>query len=166
VTTQHAMSQRGAAGETVDEAMELIRQRGGRSTKTRRAVIEALVRAAEDHRTAEELAVEVQSEYPSTNESTVYRTLELLEELGVVSHVHLGHGPSQWHLRQTHPRWYLTCATCQKVAETAPHVFADLVSQVADSTGFTLDPGHFAVTGTCAECAARDRESAPEGRRT
>jgi Fur family transcriptional regulator, ferric uptake regulator len=138
---------------TVEEVMELIRQHGGRSTTPRRMVLETLIGAPDDHRTAEQLAAEVHTRNPTINESTVYRTLELLEELGLVNHVHLGHGPSQWHLSSNHPRWYLTCTYCGSVTDTDPAVFDALVNDVVTRTGFTIDSGHFAITGTCARCA-------------
>jgi Fur family ferric uptake transcriptional regulator len=133
--------------------MELVRGRGGRSTPTRRAVLEALVDAHDDLRTADDLAAEVQSRYPSVNESTVYRTLDLLTKLGVATHVHLGHGPARWQLRPEHPCWYLTCNVCGKVAQSDPGTVRALVTDVAEHTGFVIDAGHFVITGTCAHCA-------------
>jgi Fur family transcriptional regulator, ferric uptake regulator len=135
--------------------MELIRGRGGRSTPTRRAVLEALIDADADLRTADALAAEIQRQHPSISESTVYRTLDLLAELGVARHVHLGHGPSRWQLRRERPCWFLTCTACGRVTEFAPDLYDSVVTAVAARTGFTIDAGHFAVTGTCAECAER-----------
>jgi Fur family ferric uptake transcriptional regulator len=148
----------GSAGTAVDQVMELIRGRGGRSTPTRRAVLEALVDAHADLRTADDLAAEVQSHYPSINGSTVYRTLDLLAELGVARHVHLGHGPSRWQLCPDRPCWYLACTVCGKVAEPDPAMFSALVTDVAERTGFVIDAGHFAITGTCAQCAGPTRK--------
>jgi Fur family transcriptional regulator, ferric uptake regulator len=138
--------------DVVEEAIALIRRRGGRSTTPRRVVLEALLAADDAHRSAEELAAQVQSAYPKLNESTVYRTLELLEELGVVSHVHLGHGPSQWYLSQRRQHWYLTCAKCGAVETADPDLFATLAAGVESRTGFAIDAGHFAITGTCRAC--------------
>jgi Fur family ferric uptake transcriptional regulator len=139
---------------SVDRAMELIRERGGRSTPSRRAVLEALIEVHDDLRTADALVAEIQRRYPSISESTVYRTLDLLAELGVARHVHLGHGPSRWQLRRERPCWYLTCTVCGRVTEFAPDLYDSVVTSVAARTGFIIDAGHFAVTGTCADCAA------------
>lgn len=148
--------------DVVERAIGMIRQRGGRSTTSRRAVLEALLAAGGIRRTAEELAADIQAVYPSINESTVYRNLDLLEQLGLVSHVHLGHGPSQWHLADDRHHWYLTCSHCGQVLDPDPDLFAAVVSNVARTTGFVIDPGHFAVTGTCAACAPS--ASTPQGR--
>lgn len=99
----------------------------------------------------------MQSHHPSINGSTVYRTLDLLAELGVARHVHLGHGPSRWQLCPDRPCWYLACTVCGKVAEPDPGMFGALVADVAERTGFVLDAGHFAITGTCAQFAGQQR---------
>jgi Fur family ferric uptake transcriptional regulator len=145
------------APDIVAEAIDLIRQRGGRSTTSRRAVLEALIAAGGNRRTAEQLAHGIQAAYPSINESTVYRNLELLEELGLVSHVHLGHGPSQWQLSSRRHQWYLTCSACGAVIDTDLDAFDALVSDVERRTGFRIDSGHFAITGTCAACRGEAR---------
>lgn len=139
---------------SVEDAMEVIRRRGGRGTTPRRVVLETLIGADDDHRTAEQLATQIHARYPTINQSTVYRTLELLEDLGLANHVHLGHGPSQWHLTSSHSHWYLTCNNCGSVEDTDPAVFDALVGDVKRRSGFLIDSGHFAITGLCARCAA------------
>ncbi len=97
----------------------------------------------------------VRSQYPEVNESTVYRALERLEDLGVAYHVHLGHGPAQWHLVAQRSHQHLACRRCGRVVEVDRELFEPLVRQLADNYGFQADIGHFAVTGTCAGCAGR-----------
>ncbi len=132
--------------------MERIRANGGRATVDRRAVLEALVRNA-DHATAEELAELVRAELPDCNLATVYRTLELLERLGIAFHVHLGHGPSQWHLAEA-VHHHLVCDECGAVVEVGDHVFDPLRRRILADTGFVLDPHHFSLSGRCARCVA------------
>ncbi len=132
--------------------MALIRERGGRATTPRRAVLEELIRSAGELRVAEQIASAVQAGHPNISDSTVYRTLDLLEDLGLVSHVHLGHGPSQWYLSGNRRRWYLTCTRCRMATEADPATFDSLATDVAGRTGFIIDAGHFAVTGICASC--------------
>jgi Fur family ferric uptake transcriptional regulator len=140
---------------TVDEAIQLIRQRGGRSTVPRRVVLETLIRAGGELRTAEDLLADIQARDPEITESTVYRTLALLEQLELVTHVHLGHGASHWYLSETRRRWYLACSSCGQVMETDAEVFEPVVEDLMTRTGFSVDAGHFAVTGTCAACTQR-----------
>ena len=145
---------------TVEQTMSLIRARGGRGTASRRVVIEALIEAGGELRDADQIVDAVHDRYPSINDSTVYRTLDLLEHLGLVRHVHLGHGPSQWYLSSERRRWYLSCTRCGRATVADGATFDSMVAEVATRTGFTIDSGHFAVTGTCAACR-REEPSRP-----
>jgi Fur family ferric uptake transcriptional regulator len=116
-------------------------------------------------RTAEDLLAQIQADHPDFTESTVYRTLALLEDLSLVDHVHLGHGPSHWHMKGTGHNWYLTCTNCGQVIEADPDPIESLAAAIADQTGFKLDAGHFAVTGTCASCTGPKAVREPEGSR-
>lgn len=150
--------------ERVEAAMERIRASGGRATVDRRAVLEALVRN-EDHATAEELAELVRAEHPDCNLATVYRTLELFERLGIAFHVHLGHGPSQWHLAEA-VHHHLVCDECGAVVEVGDDVFDPLRRRILADTGFVLDPHHFSLSGRCARCVAAPSSAAEAGRAT
>jgi Fur family ferric uptake transcriptional regulator len=136
----------------VEGAVRAVREAGGRATVALRCVVAALAQS-ERHCSAEELVAAVHARFPEVNESTVYRTLERLEELGVAYHVHLGHGAAQWHLVTRHSHQHLTCSKCGSVVEVAPGLFEPLMRQLAASYGFRADIGHFAVSGTCAACA-------------
>jgi len=138
---------------TEGTAVKAVRGAGGRATVALRCVVSALAQA-ESHRSAEELAAVVRSQYPEINESTVYRTLERLEGLGVTYHVHLGHGPAQWHLVAQEPHQNLACRRCGRVIEVARDEIAPLVRYLAEGYGFEADVGHFALTGICSSCSA------------
>jgi Fur family ferric uptake transcriptional regulator len=105
------------------------------------------------------------------NLSTVYRTLELLEELELVSHTHLGHGAPIYHAAHERDHLHLVCGACGRIIEAAA-VFADpLVERLRGEFGFETDVAHFALFGRCAECvaagasaaAARHGSAAPAG---
>jgi len=135
----------------VDQAISAIRDSGSRVTVDRRAVIEALDRS-DDHLTAEEVAGAVWAHYPDINLATVYRTLELLERLEIAFHVHLGHGPSRWHLADD-VHHHLVCELCGKVVEIPDSTFDPLRKRLRRDTGFVIDPHHFSLSGVCAGCA-------------
>src|ERR1700685_2250205 len=80
----------------VRELDEQLRARGYRVTPQRQLVLEAVARL--DHATPEEIGTEVQQTERGVNISTIYRTLELLEQIGMVTHTHLGHGAPIYHL--------------------------------------------------------------------
>jgi Fur family transcriptional regulator, ferric uptake regulator len=102
-------------GDPVEEILGRFTAAGGRRTASRQAIIEAVLDAG-GHMTAEQIATAVQARFPSVNLSTVYRTLEALEELRVIDHVHLGHGRAVYHLTdETHQ--HLFCEQCERVQE-------------------------------------------------
>jgi Fe2+ or Zn2+ uptake regulation protein len=137
----------------VDQAIGAIRDSGSRVTVDRRAVIEALDRS-NDHLTAEQLAEAVWVDHPDINLATIYRTLELLERLEIAFHVHLGHGPSRWHLAGD-VHHHLVCEHCGRVVEVPDSTFDPLRKRLLHDTGFVIDPHHFSLSGLCAECSSR-----------
>jgi Fur family transcriptional regulator, ferric uptake regulator len=141
-----------AAAPAVEDVVSLLRARGGRVTATRRVTIDVLV-AGGDHRhlSAEDVAAEVRKRLPDVAESTIYRTLTALEELGVVTHVHLGHGPSTFHLADQGHR-HLVCQRCESVTEVPAHEFAALARRLDEAYGFAMSSEHFAIVGRCRNC--------------
>ena len=129
----------------------MIRGQGERVTTARRALITALVQAR-GHVTAEDLAALVQKEQPDVHLSTIYRSLDALERMGVVDHVHLGHGRAVYHLSDE-PHQHLVCEVCGTVIEVPDATFADLGATLRRRYGFTIRPNHFAVLGRCRICA-------------
>jgi Fur family transcriptional regulator, ferric uptake regulator len=138
------------AANRLDSVLELLRAGGGRVTSPRRAILEALIDHA-GHPTAEQLTATVQQYQPDVNESTVYRFLDELERLGVVDHVHLGHGPAVYHFADD-VHHHLVCEVCGRVIEAPPGAFDALRRRLRTEFAFELDPRHFAVLGRCAGC--------------
>jgi Fur family transcriptional regulator, ferric uptake regulator len=137
--------------EQAEPILALLRAQGGRVTTCRRTILETFLGIG-GHVTAEALTARVQASQPDVHESTVYRFLDELERLGVVDHVHLGHGPAVYHL-SSDAHHHLVCDACGAVVEVPETLFAELRQQLKDDYGFALQPRHFAVTGRCQECA-------------
>lgn len=136
--------------EQAEPILGLLRARGGRVTTCRRAILETFLGFG-GHVTAEVLTARVQATQPDVHESTVYRFLDELERLGVVDHVHLGHGPAVYHLASD-AHHHLVCDRCGAVEEVPEALFAELRTQLREDYGFSLQPRHFAVTGRCRDC--------------
>jgi Fe2+ or Zn2+ uptake regulation protein len=130
-----------------EEILAEVRARGGRVTTARRALVSALVEAR-THVSADDLAALVQAAHPDVHRSTIYRTLEALEHLGVVDHVHLGHGRAMYHLADE-PHHHLVCEVCGRVIEVPDGLFDELGSTLRARYGFSMRPHHFAVLGRC-----------------
>jgi Fur family ferric uptake transcriptional regulator len=137
---------------TVEGALDALRHRGERVTTARRAVVSVLL-AGDGDLSAEEVAAAVQRHEPGVHLSTVYRTLEVLEEAGVVSHVHLGHGRALYQLTDD-PHQHAECDLCGQVIELEPDVLEAVAARLRAEHDFELDTRHFPLLGRCASCRA------------
>lgn len=129
-----------------------LRAKGYRLTPARQLVLGAVV--ALEHATPDAICAEVQRTASSVNLSTVYRTLELLEELELVSHTHLGHGAPIYHAAHEREHLHLVCGSCGRVTESPAECASTMVAQLRADFGFETDIAHFALYGRCSECRA------------
>ncbi len=129
-----------------------LRSRGYRLTPQRQLVLEAVTTLR--HGTPDEICAHVQGTADGVNISTVYRALELLEELGLVTHTHLGHGAPTYHAASDEDHLHLVCRDCGAVTETDVEVADELVAALASRHGFETDVAHFAIYGRCRDCAS------------
>ena len=136
----------------LETLIDRLRTRGVRVTSARRALLAALVDAEDHHLSAHDLSAAVQRAVPDVHLSTIYRSLDSLEELGLVDHVHFGHGRAIYHLADE-PHQHLVCEVCGAVVEVPDDVFAELESTLRRAYGFAIRPHHFAVIGRCRLCA-------------
>ncbi|SEM39651.1 Fur family transcriptional regulator [Streptacidiphilus jiangxiensis] len=140
-----------------------LRQRGYRLTPQRQLVLQAVDEL--EHATPDEVLTAVRRTAAGVNISTVYRTLDLLEELGLVTHAHLGHGAPTYHLASRDQHMHLVCRDCDAVIETDVALAAPFVESLRRAHGFETDMKHFAIFGRCASCTAkaeRAQETAEE----
>jgi Fur family ferric uptake transcriptional regulator len=129
---------------TEDLAAQL-RSRGMRLTPQREHVLAAVRRLR--HATPEQISDAV----PGVDTTTVYRALEVLEEIGLVRHTHLGHGAPTFRPADDEHA-HVVCHSCGRVAD-APESLADELSvRLRDELGFELDRSHFTVFGRCRDC--------------
>lgn len=133
-----------------EEAEEALRAYGCRVTQPRIAVLQALLElgGTVDAATLTERA---QRLVPGIHEATVYRTVNTLTEVGIASHVHAGHGPSLVRLGGER-QLVAVCDRCGKIEEVPTAPIDALVETMRATSGFDLQPGHFALEGTCAGC--------------
>ena len=145
----------GHAAAAHEDWQARLRARGYRLTPQRQLVLEAVARLG--HATPETIVTEVRQTARGINISTVYRTLDLLEELDLVSHTHLGHGPPTYHVAGVDPHVHLICDGCGTIREISPDRLAGFVAELRDDLGFTVDVDHVTLAGRCAECTASGR---------
>ncbi|HWF82799.1 MAG TPA: transcriptional repressor [Streptosporangiaceae bacterium] len=133
---------------------DTLRASGHRVTPQRQLVLEAVTKL--EHATPEEIYAEVKQTAVGVNVSTVYRTLELLEQIGLVKHTHLGHGAHRYHLAADAQHVHLVCRECEAITQLEPAAVGSLVTALEAEYGFETDVGHLTVFGTCARCRAAD----------
>jgi Fur family transcriptional regulator, ferric uptake regulator len=157
VSHDHSHGVQRAPEEGVENAPEegedwqtKLRARGYRLTPQRELVLRAVERLG--HSTPDEVLAAVHEESQAVNSSTVYRTLELLEELGLVRHAHITDRAPTYHSTSTPDHVHLVCRGCGKITEVAPEVIEAFTSTLEERYGFTTDVGHLTVFGTCKSC--------------
>ena len=139
-----------------DDWERRLRDHGFRITPQRQLVLEAVETLR--HGTPEEILVEVQRTASGVNLSTIYRTLEVLEEVGLVTHAHIGHGPPTYHAVDEHVHIHLVCDRCKVVQSVPASVAESFVEQLEAEYGFRTDISHVSVHGLCESCKDRDFE--------
>lgn len=135
---------------TGNQLQSQLRARGYRMTPQRQLVLGAVHKLK--HATPEAICADVRRIASGVNITTVYRTLELLESLGLVIHTHLGHGAPTYHEAGGDEHVHLVCRQCGEVSEAPPSLVAGLVQELAKERRFAVDVGHFAIFGECADC--------------
>lgn len=147
-----------AATDRLEQVLAVLRSSGGRITSPRRAILSALIEHR-GHPTAEQLTADVQTRQPDVHESTVYRFLDELERLGVVDHVHLGHGPAVYHFADD-PHHHLVCDGCGLVVEVPVKTLEEFRGLVRRDLRFEMELRHFALPGRCSACSSARRAAA------
>lgn len=131
---------------------QILHDRGYRLTPQRMIVLEA-IEAADHHISAEEVHSKAHAKYPYINISTVYRTLELLKELGLVAETDLGAGRLVYHPAGKSHHHHLVCRKCGKVEDIDETVFERLCQDLHEKYGFNAVFEHMGIFGTCRTCS-------------
>lgn len=143
---------------SAQDLVEDLRSRGLRVTTARKAICAVLAESRDEHLTA----VDIQNRASkragvSIDQSTVYRTLDVFEELGRLHHVHLGHGPGIVHLVEGKDHHHLVCETCNRSVDIPIEDVEEIFDTLGRRYGFSPNSVHFALVGTCDDCARVQR---------
>ena len=133
--------------------MALMRERGLRVSAARRLVVEALL-AADGPMSAEQIAQGIGGRVPSSDVASVYRNLQAFHDIGLVRHVHLGHGPGLYALTVAGEPEYLTCERCADYRAVAPEELDGVRDLIERHFGYRASFTHFPIVGLCPECVA------------
>lgn len=145
--------------ESWARAREELHARGLRWTPQRRLLVDVLSRT-DGHVTGAELVERCRAIDPATIPSTVYRTLDVLEELGLVRHAHGPDGREEYHALPDAEHGHLHCSACRGTWEIDASEAAGFADALRRERGFVLDLSHLSVSGRCAGCSDEGR---PDG---
>jgi Fur family transcriptional regulator, ferric uptake regulator len=135
----------------LDGLLADLRARGARVTTARRAVLAELVRRGSAHPSAEQIAARLRRSRPEVHLSTVYRTLDVLEELGLVARAGITDGVTTYHLAADRHH-HAVCQVCGTVIELPESALSAVVARLRRDHGFAADPHHLTIPGVCARC--------------
>jgi Fur family ferric uptake transcriptional regulator len=140
-----------AVGPAWGDVRDQLRARGLRWTPQRRTLIEVLSKA-DGHVTGAELVDRCRAIDPETIPSTVYRTLDVLEELGLLRHSHGADGREEFHVLPSAIHGHLHCNGCGTTWEIDADEARSLVDALEHRRAFAVDVSHLSIAGRCAEC--------------
>jgi Fur family ferric uptake transcriptional regulator len=140
-----------AARDPWQSAAEQMRARGMRWTPQRRLVIDVLARSS-GHVAASDVIEQCRQADPLTTPSTVYRTLDALETLGLIQHGHAADGREEYHVLPQSEHGHRYCTHCGRSWEIGASEAHQLVQAMRDQQGFEVDLSHLTIVGRCADC--------------
>ncbi len=139
--------------ETLEDVAAAIRASGRRLSAARRMILDELF-AADAPVSAERIAERLADRGAAFDLTSIYRNLERLEAMGVVRHVHFGHGPGLYSLLGQGEREYLVCERCGKVVSVEPRQLDPAREAVRRRFGYEARFSHFPLMGLCPDCAS------------
>jgi len=131
-----------------------LREKGYRLTPQRMMVLEA-IEASADHISAEEIYTRVVARYPHVNISTVYRTLELLKKLELVTETDMGGGRYRYHPADKGHHHHLICSRCGRTIDLEESVLQPLRDTLRQQYHFEADLRHLGIFGVCRQCSRK-----------
>ena len=133
------------------EIVSKLNEEGYRLTPQRIMILSA-IEDSDDHISAEEIHAQVVAKYPHVNVSTVYRTLELLKRLGLVTETDLGGGRASYHPADKGHHHHLIRTECGARVGLDERVVSSLKRTLLQEYQFSADLRHLAIFGRCTRC--------------
>ena len=142
------------------EYEEIIHAAGHRVTPQRVLILDAVC-AGGGHTTLGEIFARVRQSDQSIDRSTLYRTLKLFVELGLVVSADTGDGETYYEIARPHRHHHLVCRRCGKEQEIEHEVMQPMFDQVFQQYGFKADTDHLVLFGLCGDCQRGSRATRP-----
>jgi Fur family ferric uptake transcriptional regulator len=139
-----------------------LKARGLRMTPQRQLILEVVV-GMHGHISVDQVHQQVIRQFPDVHITTVYRTLEVLEELGIVRHTHIHDGVAQYQRTDEALHQHMVCTVCRANTELEVDILKPLAEELRVRYGFDADLAHTAIVGVCHECQSVRQEVRPTG---
>jgi Fur family transcriptional regulator, ferric uptake regulator len=143
---------------TLDTLNTQLSQQGYKLTRQRKAVVEVITQT-HTRLTAAEVYAKAQRECPDLGLTTIYRTLEILEQIGAIRRVHLEDGCEAFAPTAVEHGHYVICSRCQATIEFEGCDLTQLLQRVADQTGFAIEQHWLELVGRCPRCQKKNRKA-------
>jgi Fur family transcriptional regulator, peroxide stress response regulator len=141
--------------DRMNDLIQRLKERGHRMTPQRAAVLEILVNSSE-HLTADQIHQRVIRDFPMTSLATVYKTVNLLKEMGELLELSFGSDGSRYDGAKPHSHPHLICTSCQQIVDPQIDTLHDLSQQVSERYGYQIVGHRLDFYGICPECQAKE----------
>jgi Fur family transcriptional regulator, ferric uptake regulator len=137
--------------------LQALRRQGYRLTRQRMLILDVL-RESKRHMTADQIYGEVSRQHPEINLATVYRTLQWLQQVGMLRKIDVGKDRLEYEYAREAEHHHLICKVCGTETQIDNHVIETLQTHILEHYGFEADPDHVAIFGRCAKCRGAQTE--------
>jgi Fur family peroxide stress response transcriptional regulator len=135
----------------LDEILSKLRQRDFRITPQRIAILKAFLQS-HDHPSVEQVYEEVRVNFPTTSLATVYKTVNLLKEIGEILEIGIAGGGRRYDGNKPYPHPHLICTRCQKIIDPKIRLLDQITAEVASATGYRIESHQVELFGVCPSC--------------
>lgn len=146
--------------EDIRRVTDLLRKSGYKLTPQRQAIVDTIITSLGHHLTVEEIFALVKSKRPEIGLATVYRTVMLMTELGLLSRLDLEDGSARYELtrvEENHTHHHLICMKCSRVFEFVGDLLEPLENEIEQKYNFIIKDHSLKFYGICEECAKEEK---------
>lgn len=140
---------------SLEKYIDLLSDSGFRITEQRLAILQVLMDNQHRHLTNDDIHDLVRSTYPEIGLATVYRTTQVLSNLGIITTLNIGDGKERYEMRSTtgeHNHHHLICTECGGVSEFTEDLLDDLEDRITKEYGFSIADHELKFIGICSDC--------------
>jgi Fur family peroxide stress response transcriptional regulator len=135
----------------IDTLVKQMQAAGHRMTPQRQAVLEILTNS-DTHPTVDQIYERVRIDFPMTSRATIYKTISLAKEMGVVMELEFSQGSNRYDGKRPYPHPHVICTKCKQVMDADDFEIADLKQQIIRKTGYRIVNHRIDFFGICPDC--------------